>query len=98
MIHIAGRVGRNVLRTFRRWGGFLHGGANAGVLGHQALFEGLVRSCRHICSGTGWKEREAEQAGSDLDFHWLDFVTGKRRSFIITIIRLREASIFLVVS
>jgi hypothetical protein len=94
MIHVTWRVGRNVLRTFGRRRGFLHGGANAGVLGHQTLFQGLVRSCRHISSGTGRKERKSEQAGSDLDFHSLDFVNGKPPSFIITIIRLGEASIF----
>ena len=94
MIHVTRGVGRNVLRTFGWRRGFLHGGANAGVLGRQTLFEGLVLCCRHISSGTGRKQREAEQAGSDLDFHSLDFVNGKCRSFIITIIRWQKASIF----
>jgi len=71
MIHVTRRVGRNILRTFGWRRGFLHGGANAGVLCHQALFQRLVRSCRDIRSGTGWKQREAKQAGNNLDFHSL---------------------------
>ena len=94
MIHVTRRVGRNILWAFGRRRGFLHGCANASVLGHQTLFECLVLRCRHTGGGTGWKQRETEQAGSDLDFHSLDFVKGKCDTVIITIIDRQKASTF----
>ena len=95
MIYVGRRIRRDILRAFRWWRGFLHVGASAGVFRRQALFQGLMVRCRHIGSGTSRQQSEAEQAGSDLDFHSLDLVNGKRRCFIITIINRRMASTFL---
>lgn len=74
MIHVGWGVGRNVFRAFSWRGGFLHVGFGAGVFRRQPLLQGLVVRCRHIGSGTGGKQSEAEKAGSDLDFHSLNLV------------------------
>jgi hypothetical protein len=69
MIHIAGRVRRDVLRALGWRGGFANVCVNRGVFRGKALLQRLVAGCGHVGGGTGGEQSEAEEAGSDLDFH-----------------------------